>query len=157
MSKKRIKSSINRIIGFYYNAIRYRLKYRYSFFKYSLFIPIKFITKTFSKQLKNKNLVHEWKILESEIVMKDGTIFYANNLVFFFEQFHDKIYEELPEFMVKKGMTIIDCGAASGEYTLYALQKGANLIAFEPEKKAINNLKKKTNKYKNVKFFNLAL
>ena len=89
--------------------------------------------------------------------MKDGTIFYANNLVFFFEQFHDKIYEELPEFMVKKGMTIIDCGAASGEYTLYALQKGANLIAFEPEKKAFLNLEKNTKKYKNVKLYNLAL
>jgi precorrin-6B methylase 2 len=51
---------------------------------------------------------------------------------------------------------IVDCGAAAGEYTLYALEKGAKVIAIEPNKKSFGYLEKNTEGF-NVELVNLAV
>ena len=59
---KRLINTIRRLILFYYNAIRYRIKYKYNFLKYCFFIPLKFISINFPKFTKNQNLVKKYKL-----------------------------------------------------------------------------------------------
>ena len=96
-------------------------------------------------------------LTQAMIRKKNGKIFYARNVNYFFEQYLDNVYELLPGFTIKKGMTIVDVGAASGEYTTYALEKKARVIAFEPDKKHFEYLMKNTSRLKNAEIYNLAI
>ena len=56
-----------------------------------------------------------------------------------------------------KGSYVIDCGANVGEFTKLFLEKGFIVDAFEPDPNAINELKKKCKKNKNLNLFQSAV
>ena len=56
-----------------------------------------------------------------------------------------------------KGSNVIDCGANVGEFTKLFLEKGFIVDAFEPDPIAINELKKKCKKNKNLNLFQSAV
>ena len=58
---------------------------------------------------------------------------------------------------LNKGSYVIDCGANVGEFTKLFLEKGFIVDAFEPDPIAINELKKKCKKNKNLNLFQSAV
>ncbi len=58
------------------------------------------------------------------------------------EIFYHKNYELLQEFSPKAGWNVIDIGSASGDFAVYTARKGAQVIAFEPERKNFEMAKK---------------
>ena len=58
---------------------------------------------------------------------------------------------------LNKGSYVIDCGANVGEFTKLFLDKGFIVDAFEPDPIAINELKKKCKKNKNLNLFQSAV
>lgn len=70
------------------------------------------------------------------------------------EQWIKHIYEREPGFEMKRGMTVVDCGAHCGEYTLYCLAKGARVISFESDAEIFKVLAKNTKLEKRVKIYN---
>ncbi len=153
----RIRKTIERLYLFYSNAIRYRLKYRFNLLKYLQYIPIKFVYTSLFGYKAGKQAIKRYKILESYIIDKEGKRFHAINVNYFFEQFVHNIYERDKKFKIKKGMIVIDCGAAAGEYALLALEKGAKVISIESDKNTFNYLKENIGKYKDTKIINKAV
>lgn len=95
--------------------------------------------------------------MDSYIIDKKGKKFHAINVIYFFEQFIHKIYDTDPDFKIKKGRLVVDCGAAAGEYTLLALEKGAKVFAIEAEDRAFSYLKENVSSYKNVRLEHKAV
>ena len=58
---------------------------------------------------------------------------------------------------LNKGSYVIDCGANVGEFTKLFLEKGFIVDAFEPDPIAVNELKKKCKKNKNLNLFQSAV
>ena len=58
---------------------------------------------------------------------------------------------------LNKGSYVIDCGANVGEFTKLFLEKGFIVDAFDPDPIAINELKKKCKKNKNLNLFQSAV
>lgn len=89
-------------------------------------------------------------LASGKYVLGDNRAFFAENNNFIREIWVDKIYEKYPGFTPQKGWTVIDLGACSGEYSVYASVLGAKVLAFEPHPDHFGVLSKNASRFPNI-------
>ena len=129
----------------------YLIRADFSSFLNLLIIDLLFFFQPITRKLRNrlKERLHR----RSKMFVKFGEHKYlcrADDIDILLEVHKDKVYHK--RFTPKSNEVVVDLGANIGEYTIMAAKQAKNVIAFEPNKRAVDFLNKniELNKLTNV-------